>query len=139
MKDDWSKYVVEIDGIKFRPVSMGSLTMLYDVRSPFVLGGEIEAVDYCIFAWIHGAPLMEVITSIKANDYVEKAIYWGAEVPASVFGLYTEPTIKALVKDMSKAFIDKKTGFVPFPVPSPYRPSCWKRVWISMKRLLKCG
>ena len=139
MKDDWTKYIVDIGGIEFRPVSMGSLTMLFDVHSPLVIGGEVDAVDFCIFAWIHGAPLMEVISSVKAGNYVEKAIYWGAEVPATVFASYTIPTIKALAKDISKAFIDKKSGFVPFPVPSPYKPSCWKRAYTFMKRLFIFG
>ena len=138
-KEDWTKYVVNVAGIDFRPVSMGSLTLLYDVHSPLVVGGEVDALDFCVFAWIHAAPLMEVINSIKAETFAEKALEWGIEVPAAVFASYTLPTIKALAKDLSKVFIDKNSGFVPFPVPSPCKPSCWKRAWTSFKRLFLFG
>lgn len=139
MKEDWTKYIVNVAGIDFRPVSMGSLTLLYDVHSPLVVGGEVNAVDYCIFAWIHAVPIMEVITAVKANNFIEKAIDWGLSAPTAIFASYTLPTIKALAKDLGKTFIDKNTGFVPFPVPSPYRPSWRQRVWNSMKRLFQFG
>ena len=139
MVEDWKKYVVNVGGIDFRPVSMGSLTMLYEIEHPIVVGGDFDAVDYCVFAWIHAAPLMEVICSVKAGTWEKKAILWGAEVPPIVFASYTIDTMKALAKDLSRIFVDKNSGFTPFPQPSPCRPSCWQRVMTFMKRLFSRG
>lgn len=138
-REDWRKYIVTIGGIEFRPVSMASLTMLYSIGSPLVAGGELDATDYCVFAWIHAAPLMEVITSVKAGNWYKKAMLWGAECPTEVFASFTVPTLEALVRDISKTFIEPDTGFIPFPLPSPCKPSWWKRVWTSITRLWKRG
>lgn len=136
---DWSDYIRVIGGVEFRPVSLGSLTLLYEVKSPFVYGGLIEPLDYCIFAWIHGAPLAEVITSVKAGEYIKDAIIWGAECPTEIYASYTLPTVKALAKDLEKVFIDKDSGFIPFPLPLPCRRSWWKRAIHFIKRQLKLG
>lgn len=136
---DWKDFIVNVGGIDFRPVSMGSLTMLYSVGSPFVNGGDVDATDYAVFAWIHGAPLMEVICSVKAGTYFKKAMIWASEVPAEVFASYSVDTLVALSRDLSHVFIDKDTGFIPFPLPSPYKPSWWKRVWISISHLWNRG
>lgn len=139
MTTNWEQYKVRVGGVEFRPVSMGSLTLLYQVKSPFVYGGIIEPLDYCIFAWIHAAPLQEVITSIKADNYVKDAVIWGAECPTAIYGSYTLPTVKALAKDLEKVFIDKDTGFIPFPLPLPCRRSWWKRAIHFITRLLRLG
>lgn len=139
MKEDWTKYIVKVAGIDFRPVSMGSLTMLCEIEHPLVVGGDFDAVDYCVFAWMHAAPLMEVICSIKAGTYEKKAIAWGAETSPIVFASYTLETMKALTKDLSRIFVDKNSGFIPFPVPSPCKPSCWQRGMTFMKRLFNRG
>ena len=104
---------------------MGSLSMLYSIQSPLVVGGDLEATDYCVFAWLHGAPLMEVVTAIKAGTWYKKAVIWGSEVPPCVFASYTIPTMTALLKDLSKTFIEPNTGYIPFPLPSPCKPSWW--------------
>lgn len=137
--DKWKQYIVKVGDIEFRPVSMGSLSLLFSVGSPLVVGGEVDATDYCVFAWIHGAPLMEVICSVKAGTWYKKAVMWGAEVEPIVFASYVPDTIQALVRDMSKVFIDEKTGFIPFPLPSPCNPSWWQRVKTFITRLWKRG
>lgn len=136
---NWEQYKRTVAGIEFRPVSMGTLTLLFEVKSPFVYGGIIEPLDYCIFAWLHAAPLQEVITSVKAGEYIKDAVIWGSECPTAIYASYTLPTVKALAKDLEKIFIDKDTGFIPFPLPSPCRRSWWKRAFHFMKRLLKIG
>lgn len=133
----WEQYIVKVGEVEFRPVSMGSLTMLYAISSPLVVGGEIDATDFCVFAWLHGAPLMEVICAVKAGNWYKKAMLWGAEVEPLVFASYTPDTIAALTRDLSKVFIDEKSGFVPFPLPSPCRPSWWKRAWTFITHLWK--
>ena len=138
-KENWEKYKVEIGDIVFRPVSMATLTMLYDISSPLVVGGEMSALDYCVFAWMHAAPIMEVVTSIAAKNYTHDAILWGANVPPIVFSSYTLPTMKQLEKDLKLIFIDKKSGFLPFPVPSQCKVSCLKRAIHFLKHLLGFG
>lgn len=137
--NNWEQYKRTVAGIEFRPVSMGTLTLLFEVKSPFVYGGLVEPLDYCIFAWLHAAPLQEVITSVKAGEYIKDAVIWGSECPTAIYASYTLPTVKALAKDLEKIFIDKDTGFIPFPLPSPCRRSWLKRAFLFMKRLLKIG
>lgn len=137
--EDWKDFIVEIGGQKFRPVSMATLTILYDIKSPIVCGGEIDAVDYCIFAWLHAAPIMEILTAIKAGTYSRDAVIWGAEQPPAIFASYTPQTLIALHKDLQKVFVDKNTGFIPFPLPLSQNPSWWQRVFLIGKRLLKIG
>lgn len=139
MIEDWTKYIVNIDGYAFRPVSMGSLTLLYQIGSPLVFGGDITPTDFAIFAWLHGERLQLVISHIKAKTYEEAAIRWACELPASIFSLYTQPTIKALARDIESIFVDKETGFIPFPCPSVCKTSCWLRVIRFMKRLFRIG
>ena len=136
---NWKDFVVNVGGIEFRPVSMGSLTLLYSVGSPFVNGGDVDATDYAVFAWLHGAPLMEVICSVKAGTYYKKALIWASEVPTEVFSSYTVEALVALSRDLSRVFIDKETGFIPFPRPSQCKPSWLKRVWTFITRLWKRG
>lgn len=138
-KENWEQYKVTIGGIEFRPVSMGSLALLYKIKSPIITGGDIDAVDYCIFAWIHAAPLMQVITAIKADVYYEAAIYWGAEVPNAVFASYSKPTIKSLVYQLANSYIEPKSGFVPFPLPSQQKVSWLQRVMTFITRLWNRG
>ena len=138
-KENWSKYVVKIGEVEFRPVSMATLTILYDIESPLIFGGEMNAVDFCVFAWLHAAPIMEVTTAIAAKTYIQNAILWGAEIEPQVFASYTLPTMKKLEKDLKNIFIEKKSGFIPFPLPSPCRRSWLMRAFHSMKRLLKFG
>ena len=136
---DWKQFIVNVGGIDFRPVSMGSLSMLYSIGSPLVVGGQLDATDFCVFAWLHGAPLMQVITSVKAGTWYKKAILWGAELEPCVFASFSIPTMKALAKDLSKAFIQPNSGFIPFPRPSHQKPSWVQRVWTSIKRLFRHG
>ena len=131
---NWEEYKRTVAGVEFRPVSMGTLTLLFEIKSPLVYGGLVEPLDYCIFAWLHAAPLQEVITSVKAGEYIKDAVMWGAEVPTAIYASYTLPTIKALAKDLEKVFIDKDTGFVPFPQPLPCRRSWWGKVWNFITR-----
>lgn len=139
MKEDWRKYIVNIGGVDFRPVSMGSLTMLYSIGSPLVTGGEIDATDYAVFAWMHGAPLMEVIVAVKSGTWFKKAIMWGSEVPSEIFSVFCLPSISALMTDLRSVFIEPKTGFIPFPQPSQCKPSWLKRAWTFISRLWKRG
>lgn len=136
---DWKEHIRVVGGIPFRPVSMGTLTLLYEVKSPFVYGGIVEPLDFAVFAWIHGAPLAEVITAVKADNYHKEAVLWAAEMPTAIYASYTLPTVKALAKDLDKIFVDKDTGFIPFPLPSPCRRSWWQRAFLFMKRLLMFG
>lgn len=139
MREDWKKYIVEVGGIPFRPVSMGSLTMLYAIQSPLVIGGEVSPVDFAVFAWMHAAPIMEVVCSVKAHTHERAAIIWASEAPPVVFASYIPDTIKALAVDLSRVFIDKDSGFIPFPVPSPLKQSWWQRAWTTMRHLFKRG
>lgn len=139
MKKDWKEYVRNIGGVDFRPLSMGSLTLLFDTNSPIVHGGLITAKDFAIFAWIHGENLSDVIASIKADNYETDAILWASEMPVEVYSKYTLESVKALNKDLNKIFIDKETGFIPFLSPSPWKPSLWRRVWNGIIHLLTFG
>ena len=139
MVEDWKNYEREIAGYKFRPVSMATLALLYNINSPFVMGGVVDAVDYCVFAWMHNAPIMDVVTGIKSGSYIQDAVLWGSEVPPIIFSNYCPHTLKALSKDLSRVFIDKNTGYIPFPLPSACKRSWWQRVIIIGKRLLKIG
>ena len=40
--ENWKEYIVTVGGIEFRPVSMGTLTLLYSIGSPLVAGGDID-------------------------------------------------------------------------------------------------
>lgn len=139
MKKDWKQFIVNVGGVDFRPVSMGSLSMLYSIGSPLVVGGELDATDFCVFAWLHGAPLMEVLTAVKAGNWFKKAILWGAELEPTVFASFSVPTMKALAKDLSMAFVDPNSGFIPFPRPSHQKPSWVKRVWTFIIRPFSRG
>ena len=139
MKLDYSLFVRNIGGIDFRPVSMASLTWLYEIKSPIVMGGDINAVDFCIFAWMHGEELATVIQSMSSGDYEQQAILWGASVPPVVFSLYTTQNIKALLKELKNAFIDPESKFCPFPSPSPRKASWWARAFATIRRLFKRG
>ena len=139
MKLDYSLFMRNVGGIDFRPVSMASLTWLYEIKSPIVMGGDINAVDFCIFAWMHGAELATVIQSMSAGDYEQQAILWGASVPPVVFSLYTTQNIKALLKELKNAFIDPESKFCPFPSPSPRKSLWWVRVFATIRRLFKRG
>lgn len=105
-KENWEQYKVTIGGIEFRPVSMGTLTILYHIGSPIVTGGEIEPLDYCVFAWIHATPILEVMSSIKSGSYLRKAVIWASQVEPVVFSSYTPDTISQLVDDLNKVFIE---------------------------------
>ena len=137
--ENWQDYVVTVAGIDFRPVSMGTLTLLYKIQSPLVLGGSIEPEDYCVFAWMHAAPVMQVFTSVTSGTYLKKAIIWGSEAPPLVFASYVPDTIKQLVSDLSKVFIEERSGFIPFPVPSPCRRSWLRKVCTFITRLFHIG
>ena len=139
MKEDWSKYIVNIDGYSFRPISLGTLTLLYQIGSPLVFGGEITPTDFAIFTWLHGEQLQQVISHVKSRSYEEAAIKWACELPASIFSLYTKPTLKALTKDINNIFVDKDSGFIPFPYPSACKVSCWLRVTRFLRRLFRIG
>lgn len=136
---DWREYITVIGGIPFRPVSMGSLTMLFEVKSPLVYGGMVEPLDFAVFAWIHSAPITDILTAIKAEQWEKEAVIWASELPTEVYASYTLPTIKALAKDLSKIFIDKDTGFLPFPLPSQCKPSWRERALIFIKHLFTFG
>ena len=138
-QNNWKQYIVTVGGIDFRPVSMGSLTLLYQINSPLVIGGDIEPLDYCIFAWIHAAPIMEVISSITSGNYISKAVIWGSEAPPTLYASYVPDTLAQLARDIQNVFIDQKTGYIPFPLPSPCRRSWWHKGWITIKRLLGIG
>lgn len=137
--EDWKDYLVTIGGIEFRPVSMGTLTLLYHINSPIVAGGEVEPLDYCVFAWMHAAPILEVYASVKSGTYIKKAVLWGSEVPPVVFSSYIPDTIALLADDLSKVFIEEKSGFIPFPVPSQLRQSWLQRVWTFITRHFQRG
>lgn len=139
MRENPDQYTRHIAGIDFRPISMASLTWLYEIRSPIVMGGDINAVDFCIFTWMHGAELAEVISAMEAGTYERQAIYWGANVPPVIFSLYTTQNIKALHKQLQHAFIDPESKFCPFPVPSPCRPSWMARVFHFIIRPFQHG
>lgn len=138
-KENWKDYIVTVGGIEFRPVSMGTLTLLYEIGSPIVAGGDIEPQDFCVFAWIHAAPIMEVYAAVKSGTYLKKAIMWGSEVQPVVFASYTIETMKTLVDDLSKVFIEESSGFIPFPVPSPCRRSWLRKVAAFITRLFTRG
>lgn len=138
-KENWKDYVVTVGGIEFRPVSMGTLTLLYNIGSPIVMGGDIEPQDYCVFAWMHAAPIIEVFAAVKSGTYLKKAILWGSEVQPVVFASYVPDTMALLASDISKLFIEEKSGFIPFPLPSPCKPSWWKRAIHSFIRLFQRG
>jgi hypothetical protein len=125
--ENWKDYVVNVGGIDFRPVSMGTLTLLYQIKSPIIMGGVIEPLDFCVFAWMHAAPIQEVYNSINADTYEKKAIMWGSEVPPIIYTSYAPTTIKSLMKDLNKLFIEEKSGYIPFPLPSPLRLTWWQR------------
>lgn len=137
--ENWQDYIVTVAGIEFRPVSMGTLTLLYSIGSPIVSGGDIEPEDFCVFAWLHAAPIMEVYAAVKSGTHVKKAVLWGSEVPPVVFSSYTVETIKTLVSDLSKVFIEESSGFIPFPVPSVCRRSWLRKVTAFIKRLFHIG
>lgn len=138
-REDWKDYLVTVGGIEFRPVSMGTLTLLYNIQSPLVVGGEVEPLDFCVFAWMHAAPIMEVFAAVKSGTYLKKAVIWGAEVPPVVFASYIPDTIAALADDLSKLFIEESSGFIPFPVPSPCRRSWLRKVWNFITRPFQRG
>lgn len=138
-KEDWKDYLVTVGGIEFRPVSMGTLTLLYHIQSPLVVGGEVEPLDFCVFAWIHAAPIMEVFAAVKSGTYIKKAVIWGSEVPPVVFASYVPDTIAALADDLSKLFIEERSGYIPFPVPSPCRRSWLRKVWTFIIRPFQRG
>lgn len=138
-KEDWKDYLVTVGGIEFRPVSMGTLTLLYNIQSPLVVGGEVEPLDFCVFAWMHAAPIMEVFSAVKSGTYIKKAVLWGAEVPPVVFASYIPDTIAALADDLNKVFIEESSGYIPFPVPSLHRQSWLVRVWNFITRPFQRG
>ena len=82
---------------------------------------------------------MQVITAIKAEVYYEAAICWGAEVPNAVFASYSKPTIKSLVYQLANSYIEPKSGFVPFPLPSQQKVSWLRRVMTFITRLWNRG
>lgn len=139
MKLDYTLFMRNVGGIDFRPVSMATLTWLYEIKSPIVMGGDINAVDFCIFAWMHGEELASVIQGMSSGDYEQQAILWGASVPPVVFSLYTTQNIKALLKELKHAFIDPESKFCTFPSPSLRRASCLARVFAFIGRLFKRG
>ena len=118
---------------------MGTLTLLYHIQSPLVVGGEVEPLDFCVFAWLHAAPIMEVFAAVKSGTYIKKAVLWGAEVPPVVFSSYIPDTIAALADDLNKVFIEESSGYIPFPVPSPLRQSWLARVWNFITRPFQRG
>lgn len=138
-REDWKQYIVTVGGIEFRPVSMATLTLLYSIQSPLVVGGDVEPLDYCVFAWMHAAPILEVFAAVTSNTYKKKAVLWGAEVPPIVFSSYTIESVTKLASDLSKVFIEEKSGYIPFPFPSPCSQSWWKRVILTIIRPLKRG
>lgn len=137
--EKWQDYIVTVGGIDFRPVSMGTLTLLYHIQSPLVVGGDVEPLDFCVFAWIHAAPIMEVYAAVKSGTYIKKAVMWGAEVPPVIFSSYIPDTIAQLADDLNKVFIEEKSGYIPFPVPSQCKPSCLMRVWNFITRPFQRG
>lgn len=137
--ENWKEYIVTVAGVEFRPVSMGTLTLLYSIGSPIVAGGDIEPEDFCVFAWMHAAPIMEVYAAVKSGTYLKKAVIWGSEVPPVIFSSYTVDTIKALVNDLSNVFIEERSGFIPFPIPSVCRRSWLRKAFHFITRLLKIG
>lgn len=139
MKLDYTLFIRNVGGIEFRPVSMASLTWLYEIKSPIVMGGDINAVDFCIFAWMHGEELATVIQSMSSGDYEKQAILWGASVPPVVFSLYTTQNIKGLLKELKNAFIDPESKFCPFPSPSLRKASWLVRVIATIRHLFKRG
>lgn len=138
-KERWKDYIVKIGGLEFRPVSMATLTILYEIGSPIVMGGDVTALDYCVFAWIHNASIIEVYSAVKSGTYMKKAILWGSEVEPVVFSSYTPEAIKTLADNISTLFIEEKSGFIPFPLPSPCRRSWLPRVFHSIIRHLRFG
>lgn len=138
-KENWKDYLVTVGGIEFRPVSMATITMLYQINSPLVLGGDVEPLDYCIFAWLHAAPIMEIYTAVKSGTYIKKAVIWGSEIPPVVFASYIPETITALAQDLSNLFIEESSGFIPFPSPSPCRRSWLRKVTTFITRLFTFG
>lgn len=138
-REDWKDYLVTVGGIEFRPVSMGTLTLLYNIQSPLVVGGEVEPLDFCVFAWMHAAPIMEVFAAVKSGTYIKKAVIWGAEVPPVVFASYIPDTIAALADDLNKVFIEESSGYIPFPVPLLLKQSWLVRVWNFITRPFQRG
>ncbi len=137
--ENWQQYIVTVGGIEFRPVSMGTLTLLYHIQSPLVVGGDVEPLDYCVFAWMHAAPILEVFAAVRSGTYIKKAVLWGSEVPPVVFSSYVPDTIALLADDLSKVFIEEKSGYIPFPVPSLHRQSWLVRVWTFITRPFQRG
>jgi hypothetical protein len=112
---NWKDYIVKVGDLEFRPVSMATLTILYQIQSPLVMGGDVEPLDYCVFAWIHHAPIIEVFAAVKSGTYIRKAVLWGSEVEPKVFSAYIPDTMAQLADDLNKVFIEEKSGFIPFP------------------------
>lgn len=132
---------VTISGKEFRPISCASLAWLWETNSPLVHGGTFRAVDFCVFAWLHCCDHtpQEVQDSINAGTYLEDALAWGIEAPPAVFSLYSAKRLKALEKDLSLLFADKKSGFVPFPCPLPCRAECTARGLTTLRHLCERG
>lgn len=138
-REDWNDYLVTVGGVTFRPVSMATLAILYEIGSPLVYGGEVTAIDYCVFAWIHQASIIEVLAAVKSNTIQKKSIIWASEVEPVIFTSYTNETIAKLADDLKKVFIEEKTGFIPFPLPLQHRRSWLKRVMTGLRHLFSFG
>lgn len=117
-------YIVHIGGIPFRPCSSSTLAWLVAIRSPLIFGGNFSPTDFIVFAWMHAAPPQAVNMAIKSGDYESEAALWGTTAPPEIFAVYTPRKMQSLATDLEYFFADMKTGFLPFPCPSPT-----KRPW----------
>lgn len=122
MPDD---YTTTIDGVTFRPVSAATLAYLFELHSPLIFGGTLEPLDFLIFAWLHAAPLGEVVERTANGTAPTAAAEWAQTAPPSIFAVYCPRKIKALNRDLLDIFAERKTGYVPFPAPSASK-SKWK-------------
>lgn len=130
-------YTTTIAGVHFRPISCASLAWLKETRSPLLFGGEFAAIHYAVLLWMHGAPLGEVIDNIGAGTYETAAIYWASEQPPEVFAALTKKRLLHLHRLINQIYVDKKTGFIPFPAALPQETSPDRQGLIGIASLWK--
>lgn len=135
----WEEHLVSVGGLIFRPVSAGTLAMLYEVDSPLVFGGKVSGEDFALFAWIHHAPVERVRSAIASGKAKTAALEWFVSAPVEVFALMSAERVKQLAADVQAVFADRKTGYIPFPLPSLSRHTWRERALTTITRLFGRG
>ncbi|MBT9448776.1 hypothetical protein ICN84_01655 [Akkermansia glycaniphila] len=118
-----------VGGIDFRPFSAGSLALLDKIKSPVLPGnGDVTPEDIMVFAWVHAAPVPEVVQCAAGGTHALAAMAWAMNVPPVVFRVMTAEVVRAAMDDLELSWMDPDSGFSPVALPSfaplPSASSC---------------